>query len=257
MMIYSILVVIISVLINFTHQTKINYHSIVVQSGSTPTIVGDKNVLRQKYLVARTFNKIYIDGAFNVYLTQVNNDMNSSLEGIEIETDKNIHDFIICEVTNDHILNIKMKPNVNYKFTDMIVYINYKVLVELYLNGIGNTETTNQLIQSEKLILHNEGTTSFKLNVSVPMIDAFIYSTGQGILGGSCGVTNIKDTGVGDVDASNLITQYVNVDASGVGKIKVYAIRECNIRAEGVSTVYYKCPIKKQETHGLAKIIEW
>ncbi|CAF0823254.1 unnamed protein product [Didymodactylos carnosus] len=100
-------------------------------------------------------------------------------------------------------------------------------------------------------------TTSVDLNLDVPRLKALFYSTGKSILSGSCDVANIKSNGVSDVIASDLVAKVVNVATSGIGTVKVLCVDECNIRADSISTVYYRGPIKREQTNGLAKIKQW
>ncbi|CAF0895205.1 unnamed protein product, partial [Didymodactylos carnosus] len=203
----------------------------------TTRIIGNKEIVRENHPFMGTFSKISINGVFNVQLIY-NDDENDNTTFVEIETDKNLQQFVLVEIQTSDTLIIRMKNEMNYNTnnihsTNMTVYIKYKYLKQLDINGLVNLECLNQ-IQTEQFIFHNKGTGSVKLKLNVNYFDAFLHSIGPVKF---CGQINDEATltyiGVGDIDCSNLMTKKINVISSGIGNVHVVAADEINVTLSG------------------------
>lgn len=76
------------------------------------------------------------------------------------------------------------------------------------------------------------------------------------LIGSVKNTTIIKYYGIGDVDASELFSKYVDIDANGFGTVWITGIDTCQIRAKGVNVIRHNCAqISSTELIGLAKSI--
>ncbi|CAF1181494.1 unnamed protein product [Didymodactylos carnosus] len=210
------------------------------------------NIVRQLHPIGNSqFNEIIVNGVFNVQLIQ-----SESETSVEIEASKDVQNHFVVDIQNTSILSIRMIPNYSFS-SKIIVYIKFKDLKQYNMeNMVGNTNSTNEIKQNQKFILYSKGTGNVNLKLNVPLFEAHVYTTGQHILNGQVqNEATIVYRGVGDIDALNLVTKKMNVNANGVGNIRIMATDEINIDVSGVTTVFYKGPLNNQKKYGLGRVV--
>jgi len=197
------------------------------------------------------FNRLKIEGVFNVYLNQ------DKTEKVRIEAEQNILDLI--KVHNDGktlIIDYDSKLSVN-RSEDVDLFITIEDLKELDLEIVGDVETNNSLDLSKFLLTNN----------SVGNIDFSILSKKFTIINNSVGNVNLfglvekftlNNNSVGNVNAFPLTAEKVIIENNSVGNIKVNATYSLDIENNGVGNITYKGNPEKRsiENNALGNVEE-
>jgi hypothetical protein len=218
-------------------------------------------IIRQMHpLSSFFFDEIVVDGAFDIFLSQLSG---FSVPTVEFETTVTAHKQIIVEVLDHHILSIHIKrPLIVHK--NINGYIRFNSPLKRYtIKGTGNTVTDDNGISNtgdEKFVLDNRGTANVAMQLNVNELEVYLSGTGNTRLWGSVREqATIETKGVGDVNAMNLLTKQVKVNSAGVSTVRVAATDDAEIEVTGVSTVYYRLPIgkkpSKEASTGLGQIV--
>ena len=261
------LVAVYLILVEFTIGTRIT--ALEVNQNSF-TLIGNRNITRRSNAIHASLSKLIIRGRFNCYVTWTTN----ATQTIEISTDSNIQSSVIAAVDRG-TLQLTHPSAVDIKFTELNVHLTlHPTLREIFLAGISHFQSIDVFTSSEPLALHTEGrqqrasshleqhcsdldTSSLVLALDVWQLNALFLSAGSTNLSGRVNdKAAIKYHGIGDVDASRLFCQRVDLYANGLGTVWISGVDECTINAEGVSIVKYRCThIKSAQLTGLARII--
>jgi hypothetical protein len=206
------------------------------------------------------FDEIIVDGAFDVFLSQLSD---FSIPTVELETTVTAHKYIIVEILDNHILSIHIKrPLIVHK--NINVYIRFNSPLKRYIiKGTGNTITDDNGISNtgnEKFVLENRGTANVAIQLNVDEFEVYLSGTGNSRFWGIVREQALIETkGVGDINALNLLTKQVKVNSAGVSTVRVSATDDVQIEVTGVSTVYYRLSNgkkpSKEITAGLGQII--
>lgn len=203
---------------NMKHQMKF---AIVIIIGLVCTncvfadkgLIGSGNVIKE-IRQAKSFNQINIDGIFSIYLSQ------GEKEGIEVEADDNLLEYVKTDIRNG-VLSIDFTYSKGIqKSTKLNIHITIRDISQLQLDGIGSVSCLTELNLS-KLNIINSGIGSIKLK-------------------GTASEVTIKNSGVGSIKASDFEVEYLIVNTTGVGNVKVNATKELSVDLSGVGNVYYK-----------------
>lgn len=193
---------------------------------------GNGNVTTVDYDVD-PFTELELDGVFNVYIQQ------GEKVGVSVETDENLHDYVIVEGRGDK-LKIDTKRRVNIRKKNRLnVYVTVQDLERLIISGVGNVQTENTL-QLKDLDLRIKSVGNVELDLEADNLEGDFDSVGNIRLSGKIGKADIRNGGVGKLAAYDLENETLNLKASGVGKTEVYASKEIAIKSSGVGNVYYK-----------------
>jgi hypothetical protein len=221
----------------------------------------NETVLRQiRPLPSPFFDEIIIDGAFDIFLSQSNE---NSLPTVAIETTVYAQKEIIVEIIDNHILSIHTKGQL-IVHKNIHAYIDFNPPLRRYtIKGTGNTITDDNgisNINNEKFILDNRGTANVAMQLNVYQFEIYLSGTGNSRFWGQVREQMILDTkGVGDINAINLLAKKVKVTSAGVSTIRIAASDDVQIEVTGVSTVYYRLlsgkKPSKEITTGLGQII--
>jgi hypothetical protein len=180
----------------------------VVEKG----IQGSGNVITE-IRKAEPFNQIKIDGIFNIYLSQ------GEEESIKVEADDNLLEYIKTDI-KDHGLFIDFTSSKGIqKSAKLNIYITLTNINLLELEGIGSVSCLTDL-NLNKLKLINSGIGSINLK-------------------GKASEVYMKNSGIGKIKATEFEVAYLKVKASGVGSVKVNATKEISVNLSGVGNVYY------------------
>jgi len=198
-----------------------------------------------------SFNRLKIEGVFNVFLNQ------DDTEKVRIEAEQNILDLI--EVYNDGktlIIDYDTKGAVS-KSENVNLYITIEDLKELDLEIVGNVKTKNSLDLSKFLLTNN----------SVGNVDFSLLSKKFTIINNSVGDLNLfglvdkftlDNNSVGNVNAYPLTAEKVIIENNSVGNIKVNANYSIEIENNGVGNITYKGNPEKRsiENNALGSVQE-
>ncbi len=176
------------------------------------------------------FSKIYIGGAFNVYLSQGN-----SYEVIVEATSEDMEN-IVAEVSGNK-LQVKTRKGARNVKGD--IYLTFKDIDEIHSAGASN-------VKSETVIkAHNFGVKSSgagEMSLELEVDDIKISSSGASTLtlSGKAGNQDISLSGAGSIKAFDLVGKSASITASGAGNIRVNVTGTLNVRSSGASSVRYK-----------------
>ncbi len=177
------------------------------------------------------FTKIYLEGAYKVILEQ------GSQSGLRIKTDED--NFRYIDVQSDaQSLNLKVTKK-HFDFGELILYITFKDLEKLVIEGGINLETKGY-IDLKDFYLHVEGGASIEMNVKA---DHFKLIGQGGVKFELDGIVNELDAsiaGAGYLNALDLKAKKANFKIEGVGAGSVYATDVLNATISGVGKIRYK-----------------
>ncbi|CAF4919619.1 unnamed protein product [Rotaria sp. Silwood1] len=221
----------------------------------------NETVIRQnRPLSPAFFDEIIVDGAFDVFLSQLNG---ISIPTVEIEVAAYAQKHIVVEILDKHILSIRVKGTlVIHK--NINAYIRFNSPLQRYtIKGTGNTKTDDNGLTNtgnEKFVLENRGTANVAMLLNVNEFEFYLSGTGNSRFWGQVREEAMFETkGVGDVNAMNLLTKQVSVYSAGVSTVRVAATDDVQIEVTGVSTIYYRLPAGKKPSKeistGLGQII--
>ena len=214
-----------------------------------PGIQGSGNVTKQQRSIT-AFDQIEIaSGPFTVHFTQ------GDIERVEVEIDDNLQQYV--EVRNNGsklILDVRHKVKFG-KTTKNIIYVTLKNIDLLSVSGVCKVKSLNSL-NCHFLTLNISGVFDGELDVVCEKLDAVLSGVGNLELRGSATELNIRQSGVGSLNAKKLIAGKVNVSNSGVGSVSVYATDELSMSNSGVGSINYSgdAIIKSIQTSGVGKI---
>lgn len=196
------------------------------------------------------FNKIEVEGVFNVFLIQGNH------ESVKVESDKSILPLVLTEVKNN-VLTIKLKANSSInKMKKINVYVTFVDLSELSTKGAGMLSCANKLHFNDlELDLKGAGAIHLELEANRLNIDTEIV--GVLFLAGRANVVNLDHKGIGAIEAFDLKAEKLSLKSDGVGKAEVYASKELRIKAKGLGSVEYKGnpAVKNIQNEGFGKVV--
>ncbi len=186
------------------------------------------DVIEQSYDVDN-FSKVYIEGNFKVVLEQ------SNTPSVQIKADEEDFDYIEVDSFSDQ-LHISKK---HFDFRSTTIYISFKDLEELYIEG-GVTLETIGYIDLENFILKVEGGAKIEMGMKAEVLDV----SGEGgvyfDLRGAANKMIATISGAGLLNAEEFRCDYVDVGIEGVGSASVYAVEKLNASIEGVGKISYK-----------------
>jgi len=197
--------------------------------------------------------RLKIDGVFNLTISQ------SDEESIEVEGDEAMIKKLLIDQDGD-LLSLKMEEDVVDGFFDdnnLRITISIKDLKELNYEGVGNVKT-NGLFKVADLKLLGNGVGNLELELDAQEIDADFDMVGNIKLQGKANRAIFINNGIGNLDASQLIVQDMEVNSSGIGKVEVNCVGDLSLIVDGIGKVSYtgNPNIIKKEVSGIGKVEE-
>ena len=176
------------------------------------------------------FSKIYIGGAFDVYLSQ------GSSNEVVVEATSSDMDDIITEVSGGKLQIKTRKGSRNVKGD---IYITFKDIDEIHSSGASNVESRT-VIKSNNFEVRSSGAGEMALELDVDDIEISSSGASTMTLSGSAGKQDISLSGAGSIRAFDLKGKSADVTASGAGDIRINVNGTLNVRSSGASSVRYK-----------------
>ncbi len=177
-----------------------------------PGLKGSGKVVSEDRPVA-DFSAIEATAVIDIILRQ------GGSEGLKIEADDNLISEIKTEVAGGR-LKISMPKNFKINSTSGIkAFITVKNLEELEVTGVSTVTCESQLALDH-----------FKLNFT---------GVGDVTLRGTCNDAELRNTGVGDVEAVDFVCKNLKIRNSGTGDVRCRADGELSIQNSGVGDVEY------------------
>ena len=194
------------------------------------------------------FSAIKLNGVFNVMISQ------GEKESLTIEADDNLVD-LIESIKDGDTLIIKQKKESNFKPTKFNIYITIKDIKSLESDIVGNIVTSTPLnLKDFNLSTQNVG--SIKMEFNSDKFFANINSVGDITLKGRSGVSDIKNSSVGNIHSLDFVSDNLILQNSNIGDVEVSVEKEFTLTTNGIGNVLYKGNpvVKFQGTKGIGKI---
>lgn len=195
-------------------------------------------------------SRLQIKGVFNLHLTQSDN------ESLTIDGSPELAEKL--NVTQQGDLLILEMEEFNTSFfdkKDLKVNLAISNLEEFQFDGVGNIQTTGTFIVDKVKIL-GEGVGNLEMDFQTTELDAELNLVGKLTLRGKSTKVSIRNEGIGNIDASQLIAQDMDVRSSGIGKMDVHCEGNLSMVVEGIGKVTYSGNpnVIKKEISGIGKV---
>ncbi len=197
--------------------------------------------------------RLKVDGVFSLTISQ------SDEESIEVEGDEAMVNKLLIDQEGE-LLSLKMEEDVEDSFFDdknLKIHIHIKDLKEFNYEGVGNVKT-NGLFKVADLKLIGNGVGNLELELDAQEIDADFDMVGNIKLRGKANRATFINNGIGNLNASELIVQNINVNSSGIGNVELNCVGDLSLVVDGIGKVSYSGNprIIKKEVSGIGKVEE-
>lgn len=209
----------------------------------------EKDISESKPLSGVT--RLNLDGVFNLTLTQ------SDEETIRVEGPSELIDKLIIDQQGD-LLVLEMEGNdagFNFNKGDLKISLSLKDLQELRYDGVGNVKTNGNFTVNT-LRVDGSGVGNLDLELDAKQLNADFDMVGNINLKGSADRAFFTNNGVGNLDASQLRVQDLDLNSSGIGKVEIFCVGNLSLEVDGIGKVSYtgNPTILKKEVSGIGKV---
>lgn len=184
---------------------------------------------------AKNFHAIELSNAFDVYLTQSNE------ESVAVSaSEPKYRERIIVEVKGGVLIvgyDNKGKWNTGNK--RLKAYISFKQLDKLNVSGACDVYIVENW-KAENLKLDLSGASNLKGKMDAEKLMVDLSGASDLTLSGAVGQLNIEASGASDFKGFDMSVDYCNAKASGASDIKITVNKELSAEASGASDVKYK-----------------
>ncbi|MBL0232339.1 MAG: DUF2807 domain-containing protein [Chitinophagaceae bacterium] len=195
-------------------------------------VVNDPNA---EVRAAKDFHAIVLSSAFDVYLTQGNE------EGVAVSA---------SEVKYKERITVEVKNGVLYVGYDykgpwgngnhkLKAYISFKQIDQLKVSGACDVSMTG-VLQAKTLQLELSGASDMKGKLDVDKLTVEISGASDISLSGRTKDMDIVASGASSFKGYGLSADFCNAHASGASDIKITVNKELTAQASGASDVHYK-----------------
>lgn len=194
--------------------------------------------------------KLRINGVFNLILNQSDQESLSFDGSSELAEKLKITqegDLLILEMEEFHSGFFDRK--------DLTVNLSISNLEQLEFEGVGNIRTTGEFAV-DKVSVIGSGVGNLELEFQAKMLDVNLDMVGKMELTGSADKVFLKNEGIGNLDASQLIAQDMELHSSGIGKVDVNCVGNLSLQVDGIGKVKYSGNpnVIKKEINGIGKV---
>lgn len=200
---------------------------------------------------AKNFTVIRVGSAFDVYLTQGNE------ESVAVSaSDKKYMQDIKVEVKNG-VLAIGYNPKGKWNSGNrkLKAYISFKTLDKLDVSGACDVDIIG-VWKSEGAKIELSGASDFTGKVDFQKLSVDISGASDIKISGSVGSLDVEASGASSFKGFDLAAEYCNADASGASDIRIQVNKELSVEASGASDIHYKGTglIRDLKTSGASSI---
>jgi hypothetical protein len=185
---------------------------------------------------AKNFHGVNVSHAFDVYLTQ-SNDEAVAVSGSEIK----FRDRIKVEVRSG-ILYIKY-DNEGLRWNSgkqkLKAYISVKNIDQLTVSGACDVFISGTLTADE-LTVHQSGASDLKGKLEVKKLTVDLSGASDITITGSASDVDVEASGASSFKGFDLVTEMCNARASGASDIRITVNKELSAHASGASDIKYK-----------------
>jgi hypothetical protein len=216
----------------------------LLSSCAWATIHGSGHIVSQDR-AASGFSQVDLQGSGDVILTQ------GTSEGVRIETDDNLVDYVTTEVVGDTLyLSVKNpQGEMIWPSHSITYYVEFKSLKGITLDGSGDISTKS--IDTDGLVLQINGSGDIQVDaLAARSVVSTIRGSGDCSITGKANTQAVEIIGSGDYVAPDLESQTASVSITGSGNAVVRASISLDVRITGSGDVnYYGNPrVSKQIT---------
>ena len=217
-------------------------------AGFAQTIKDENAQVRE----AKNFSVIRLSSAFDVYLTQSNE------ESVAVSaSDPKYLDDIKVEVKNG-VLEIGYRPK-NGKWNGgnrkLKAYISFKQVDKLDVSGACDVDIVG-IWKAEGAKIDMSGASDLTGKISVQKLTVEISGASDVKVTGEAGQLDIHASGASNFKGYDLTAEFCNARASGASDIQVFVNKELSVDASGASDIKYKGAgvIRDLKTSGASSI---
>jgi hypothetical protein len=205
---------------------------------------GNGEVTISKREVIENFTKIEVSDAISVEIEQSKNN------GIEVETDSNLQNYVKTTISNG-ILKIELDKNISFS-EKLLVRVKIKKLKEIESSSASSIKS-NTLFKGKSLNIIATSASKIDMKAEYENITVESSSTSDITLRGKTLKLETNASSASSIDASELMSNEVYAEASSASNIKVYAIVKLDAKADSAGTISsVKRPreLRNKETSG-------
>lgn len=195
-------------------------------------------------------SRLQLDGVFTLSLKQSNE------EFIQVEGPSELIDKLVIDQQGDLlVLEMEKIEGFNFNKGDFKITLSLKDLKELQYDGVGNVKTNGTFIV-DTLHIKGNGVGNLKLDLIANLLNADFDMVGNIDLSGKADRAIFTNNGVGNLDASQLRVQDLDLNSSGIGKAEVFCVGNLSLVVDGIGKVSYtgNPTIIKKEVSGIGKV---
>jgi hypothetical protein len=186
---------------------------------------------------ASGFRAISVSNAFDVYLTQ------SNQEAVAVSASEAKYKERIKVEVKDGTLIIKYE-NEGKMWSKgdkkLKVYISFKEIEKLNISGACDV-FVNGIIKARDLVIHQSGASDLKGKLEISgTLDVDLSGASDMQVSGSAANVRIDASGACDFKGYDFVTETCNAKASGASDIKITVNKELSAQATGASDVHFK-----------------
>ncbi|GMQ27492.1 GIN domain-containing protein [Algoriphagus confluentis] len=194
--------------------------------------------------------KLKVKGVFNLMLTQ------SDQESIQVIGNQKLVEKLQINQNGDLLeLTLEDVKSSFFEMDELEVRLSISNLESFEFNGVGNVETQNAF-HTDQTAIQGEGVGNLELEIQSKQITADLNLVGSMKLKGESALLNITNEGIGNIDASQLNAEKVNLISSGIGRIAVHCTGELSLDVSGIGEVKYtgNPTVIKENVSGIGKV---
>ncbi|TVP53231.1 MAG: DUF2807 domain-containing protein [Mongoliibacter sp.] len=178
-------------------------------------------------------SRLKVDGIFNLHIKQ------GDMESLTIEGSPEMIDLLTVRQRGDLLeLNISEKDSRTFNKKGTKVNLTVADLSEMEFEGAGNITTVGNLDLADFRLI-GRGVGKVHMELEADYLEADLNFVGSLTLKGAAREFSLLNEGIGNIDASKLISQKVDLISSGIGKVAVHCEDELSLEVNGIGTVSY------------------
>ncbi len=200
---------------------------------------------------AKGYHGIRVSSAFNVYLSQ-SNDEAVAVSAASIKD----RDQITVEV-KEGILTIGLKSEWKWNSGNkkLRAYISFKTIDKLFISGACDVFITG-VLKSDILRVEQSGASDLKGKIEVGKLYVDLSGASDISLSGKATRLYVEASGASDFKGFDLAAETCEAKASGASDIRITVNKELSAEASGASDVKYRgdCTVRESKSSGSASV---
>ena len=206
---------------------------VMISAGLYAQQVNDPNA---EVRAAKNFHGINISNAFDVYITQSNE------EAVAVSASETKYRDRISVEVKDGILRIKYDNEGRWNAGNrkLKAYISIKQIDKLTVSGACDVFLTG-VLKADDLTINLSGATDLKGKIDAKKLSVDLSgASDMNITGGTTAQLTIEVSGASSFKGFDLVTDYCDAKVSGASDIRITVNKELSAHASGASNVQYK-----------------